>query len=239
MQAGNVSYNRVGDLPLSVPLFPLAGALLLPGCNMPLNVFEPRYLAMVETVLKGDRLIGIVQPRFDPAGAGAGTGDAETAEDGDEEDAPALCEVGCLGRLTAFQESGDGRILVNLAGVARFRLQEEIAGRDGYRMARIGVFGDDLADQTEAAKAVDRQGLLTAFRQFLEANEMEADWDGVRQASTESLVNTLSMMSPYGPAEKQALLEAPDLRTRSETLVAITEIALAREAPGEDSPSLQ
>ena len=242
MQAGNASYNRITDLAETLPLFPLSGALLLPGCNMPLNIFEPRYLAMVEAALQGERLVGIIQPRFAAPVPGQVVVDVEEEEDGpaiDPDDAPELCEVGCVGRLTAFQESGDGRILINLAGVARFRLLEELSPRDGYRQGRIAVFGDDLADQTEAAKSVDRQGLLTTFRQFLEANEMEADWDGVRQASTEMLVNTLSMMSPYGPPEKQALLEAPDLRTRAETLVAITEIMLAREAPGEDTPSLQ
>ena len=234
MQAGNASYLTPDDVADTVPLFPLAGALLLPGCDMPLNVFEPRYLAMVEAALRGERLIGVVQPRFSPA-----TKPVEDAPSFDEDDAPPLCEIGCVGRLSAFQEAGDGRVLINLAGVARFRLLEEESHEGGYRVGRIAPFADDLADQADQAEAVDREALLTAFRQFLEANEMEADWDGVSRASTESLVNTLSMMSPYGPAEKQALLEAHDLKTRADTLVAITEIQLARAAPGEDSPSLQ
>lgn len=223
MKAGNATYLSLADLPDAVPLFPLSGALLLPAANMPLNIFEPRYLAMIEDSLDSHRLIAMIQPRFDQ-------------EDAEED--PDLCDVGCLGRITAFQETGDGRILINLAGVCRFRLVEEIPGVNGYRVARVAGFGDDLGDNIEAARAVDRDGLLRTFKQFLEANDMEADWEGVREAGTETLVNTLSMMSPYGPAEKQALLEAPDLKTRAETLVAITEIMLAREA-GASSGTLQ
>ncbi len=223
MKAGNATYSSLADLPEKVPLFPLSGALLLPAANMPMNIFEPRYLAMVEDALDSDRLIGVIQPRFDQ----------ET-----EEEVPALCDVGCLGRITAFQETGDGRMLINLAGVCRFRMIEELPGRNGYRIAQVAAFGNDLGDNLEAARAVDRDGLLRTFKQFLEANDMEADWEGVREAGTETLVNTLSMMSPYGPAEKQALLEAPDLKTRAETLVAITEIVLAREA-GTSSGTLQ
>ena len=224
MKAGNSTYTKVSDLPKSVPLFPLSGALLLPAGNMPLNIFEPRYLTMIDDAMAGDRIIGMIQPQFDS--------ELETT------DTDALCAIGCLGRITAYQESGEGRLMVNLAGVSRFRLLDELEEVNGYRIGRVAGFSDDLLDNEEAAKAVDREGLLTTFKQFLEANEMEADWDGVREASTEALVNTLSMMSPYGPAEKQALLEAPDLKTRSETLVAITEIMLAREA-GDSSGTLQ
>ncbi len=221
MRAGNATYTKLEDLPETVPLFPLSGALLLPAGNMPLNVFEPRYLAMVEDALENDRMIGMIQPRFDGL-----TAKPDETDEPDEH--PPLCDVGCMGRITAFQETGDGQLMINLAGVSRFRVMEEGAGVNGYRVARVAGFGDDLGDSTEAAKAVDRDGLLRTFKQFLEANDMEADWDGVREASTETLVNTLSMISPYGPAEKQALLEAPDLKTRAETLVAITEIMLAR-----------
>ena len=224
MKAGNSTYTHISDLPESVPLFPLSGALLLPAGNMPLNIFEPRYLAMIDDAMGAERIIGMIQPQFD--------GDDEKLQ------TEPLCEIGCLGRITAYQESGDGRLMVNLAGISRFRLLDELEEINGYRIGRVAGFADDLLDNEEAAKAVDRDGLLTTFKQFLEANEMEADWDGVREASTESLVNTLSMMSPYGPAEKQALLEAPDLKTRSETLVAITEIMLARET-GDSSGTLQ
>jgi len=223
MKAGNVTYAKIADLPTRVPLFPLSGALLLPSGNMPLNIFEPRYLSMVEDAMQSHRMIGMIQPRFDIK---------------EESETPSLCDVGCLGRITAFQESGDGRLMVNLAGVCRFRIMQEQDEVNGYRMAEVAGFGDDLTESADAASAVDRDGLLRTFKQFLEANDMEADWDGVREAGTETLVNTLSMMSPYGPAEKQALLEAPDLKTRAETLVAITEIMLARES-GESSSTLQ
>ncbi len=217
MKAGNTTYSDMSELPDNVALFPLSAALLLPGGNMPLNIFEPRYLAMFDQAVEADRIIGMIQPEL------------EVDETLDE---PPLCKVGCLGRITAFQESGDGRMMVNLSGICRFRLLEEVEGRDGYRRGRIVGFAEDLGDMTEAEAAVDRGALLETFKQFLEANDMDADWEGVSAASTETLVNSLSMMSPYGPAEKQALLEAPDLKTRAETLIAITEIALAREAGG-------
>ena len=223
MQAGNVSYNAGEDLPDVVPVFPLGGSLLLPDANMPLNVFEPRYLAMVDDALRSHRLIGIVQPRWDVA-APEGT-------------PPPVCRVGCLGRITGFQETGDGRYLINLSGVCRFRQTHEQAPRNGYRQFRIAPFLDDL--QEASAQDVDREALLEAFRSFLEANGMEADWDSVANTSTDVLVNMLSMMSPYGPAEKQALLEAPDLKTRAETLVAITEMSLVREGGGDAPSTLQ
>ena len=226
MKAGNATYRKLKDLPDTVPIFPLAGALLLPDGNMPLNIFEPRYLSMVEDVMKGDRIVGIIQPRFD-----------ETATTDDKEQ-PSLCDIGCLGRLSAYQESGDGRLMINLAGICRFRLLKELDDINGYRIARVAIFEDDLEENSEAAKTVDRDNLLRTFKQFLEANDMEADWEGVSEATTETLVNTLSMMSPYGPAEKQALLEAPDLKTRAETLIAITEIMLAR-ASGDTTGTLQ
>ncbi|MEM9677704.1 MAG: LON peptidase substrate-binding domain-containing protein [Pseudomonadota bacterium] len=226
MKAGNHSYTSLSDLPESVPLFPLSGALLLPAGNMPLNIFEPRYLAMIEAAMRSDRMIGMIQPRFD------------LDPPSDEGEDPQLCDVGCLGRITAFQESGDGRLMVNLAGVSRFRLMGELPMKDGYRMAKVAGFAEDLTDSPEAARAVDRDGLLETFKAFLEANDMQADWEGVSEASNETLVNTLSMLSPYGPAEKQALLEAPDLKTRAETLVAMTEISLARDN-SESSATLQ
>ena len=214
VQAGNVSYSKISDLPDSVPVFPLTGALLLPGGRMPLNVFEPRYLAMIDDTLVGKRLIGMVQPRLDGA----------TRADGE----PELCAVGCIGRLTSFNESGDGRYLIVLQGVCRFRVDEEIAGRNGYRQCRIRPFAADL-DEAVGAEEVDRPALLKTFRNYLNANDLEADWGSISRAENATLVNALSMMAPYGAAEKQALLEAPDLKTRAETLIAITEIAMARE----------
>lgn len=218
VQAGNQAYRKLADLPESVPVFPLTGALLLPGGRLPLNIFEPRYLAMIDDAIAGKRLLGMVQPRLD----GARRADGE----------PELCEVGCLGRLTSLSETGDGRYLVVLQGVCRFRIDAELGGRNGYRQCRIRPFAADL-DENAGADEVDRPSLLKAFRTYLKANELEADWDSVSRAENATLVNALSMMAPYGAAEKQALLEAPDLKTRAETLIAITEFALARERDDE------
>jgi uncharacterized protein len=181
---------------------------------MPLNIFEPRYLDMIDHAIAGKRLIGMVQPRLDGA----------MRDDGE----PELCEVGCLGRITSFAETGDGRCLISLQGVCRFRIQSEFHARTPYRQCHILPFLGDLDTEAGAAE-VDRTALLKAFRSYLEANGLEADWESVSRAENATLVNALSMMAPYGPAEKQALLEAPDLKTRAETLIAITEIALARD----------
>jgi Lon protease-like protein len=156
----------------------------------------------------------MVQPRLDGA----------MREDGE----PELCEVGCLGRLTSFAETGDGRYLVSLQGVCRFRVAEELPAKTPFRQCRITPFVADL-DAEAGAADVDRPALLKAFRAYLKANDLDADWESVSRAENAMLVNALSMMAPYGPAEKQALLEAPDLKTRAETLIAITEIALARD----------
>jgi len=223
MQAGNARYRTIGDLPGTVPVFPLEAALLLPAGRMPLNIFEPRYLEMIDHALAHDRLIGMIQPRLDGA----------TRADGE----PELCEVGCIGRITSFAETGDGRYLISLQGVCRFRIAAEPAVRTPFRQCRIVAFGGDLDPEAEAAE-VDREGLLKAFRAYLQANELEADWESVSRAENAVLVNALSMMAPYGAAEKQALLEAPDLKTRAETLIAMTEIALARDSD-DFSSSLQ
>ncbi|MBZ9656463.1 LON peptidase substrate-binding domain-containing protein [Phyllobacterium lublinensis] len=211
MQAGNVRYRTLDDIPESVPIFPLPGALLLPGGQLPLNIFELRYLAMVDAALAGKRIIGMIQPRFDQ----------ENEADAD------LCEVGCLGRITSFAETGDGRLLITLQGICRFRVVKELSTRSPYRQCRIAPLRADLdeADDSE----VDRLALLRVFRAYLDANNLEADWDSISRAGNETLVNALAMMSPFGAAEKQALLEAADLKTRAETLIAITEIALAKD----------
>lgn len=214
MQAGNARYRTARDLPQTVPVFPLSAALLLPGGRMPLNVFEPRYLEMVDHALARHRLIGMIQPRLD----GALRADGE----------PELCEVGCLGRLTSFAETGDGRYLVSLQGVCRFRVTAETGAKTPFRQCRITCFVADLDAEAGAAE-VNRPALLKAFRSYLKANDLDADWESVSRAENATLVNALSMMAPYGPAEKQALLEAPDLKTRAETLIAMTEIALARD----------
>lgn len=219
--AVNRPYGRAGDVPNVVPVFPLPGALLLPRGELPLNIFEPRYVAMIDEALAGDRVIGMVQPK-------AGEEDEET---------PALSDIGCLGRVTSFQETGDGRYLITLTGVCRFRIAAEIAGEKPFRQCRISIadFTDDLTPRC-GEEDVDRSKLLDTFRKYLDANGLETDWESINRASTETLVNALSMMSPYGVREKQALLEAPDLSTRAEVLIAVTEMALARG--DDDSGSL-
>lgn len=214
MQVGNAHYRVGKDLPATIPVFPLAGALLLPGGRMPLNIFELRYLQMVDEAIAGSRLIGIIQPSLD----GALRADGE----------PELCNVGCAGRIISMAESGDGRYLISLQGVCRFRITHELSVKTPFRQCKLAPFLTDLSED-QAASEVDRPALLKAFRAYLQANELEADWESVSRAENAMLVNALSMMAPYGPAEKQALLEAPDLRARAETLIAITEMALARE----------
>ena len=216
MHVGNARYLKPADLPEAIPVFPLTGALLLPGGQLPLNIFEPRYLTMFDDALASHRLIGMVQPVFG----------AERTDD-PATDTPALCQVGCIGRITSFAETGDGRYIVSLTGVCRYRLLQEVRGGKSYRSFRIAPFIADLSANDDE-HSVDREALLAAFKAYLDANKLEADWESVERASNTTLVNSMAMMSPYGPAEKQALLEAPDLKTRAETLIAITEIVLAR-----------
>jgi hypothetical protein len=211
MHVGNARYVKREDLPETVPVFPLSGALLLPGGQLPLNVFEPRYLAMFDAALAGNRLIGVLQPAL---------GEAEGLK-------PALSSVGCIGRITSFAETGDGRYITSISGVCRFRVMEEIGEGHPFRTVRLMPFMSDLSAEDDEAQ-VNRQELLRVFRAYLDANKLEADWESVERAGNRTLVNSLSMMSPFGPAEKQALLEAPDLKTRADTLIAITEILLAR-----------
>ena len=215
----NAEYRGPIDLPAVIPVFPLPGALLLPRGQMPLNIFEPRYLAMIDDALRsGHRLIGMIQP--DPAHPG-------------REDKPGLYRIGCVGRLTQIAESGDGRYLIQLTGIVRFRIEEELAAATPYRQCRVtyAPFTNDFSGR-EGQDEVDRESLLKALKDFLEANNLKADWDGIENAPNEALVNALAMMSPYGPAEKQALLEAPDLKTRAEILVAVTEMELAKKSTG-------
>jgi hypothetical protein len=154
-------------------------------------------------------------------------------------DKPQLYKIGCAGRITQFAESGDGRYLIELTGVARFRVEEELKVATSYRQCRVtyAPFADDFTAR-KGENAVDRRGLLAALTEFLRANDLKADWEGIEKAPNEALVNALSMMSPYGTAEKQALLEAPDLKTRAEILIAITEIELAKKNT-EGEPQLQ
>ena len=219
----NATYRGAVDLPEVIPVFPLSGALLLPRGQMPLNIFEPRYLAMVDDALADrHRLIGMIQP--------------ETAapEPGPK---PSLYKIGCVGRITQLAETGDGRYLLQLTGIARFRLVEELSVTTAYRQCRVtyAPFADDFTPR-KGEESVDREAVLDALRAFLAANNLSTDWEGIENAPNEALVNALAMMSPYAPAEKQAMLEAPDLKTRAEILVAATEIELANTLPPGDTP---
>jgi uncharacterized protein len=220
----NAVYNGAEDCPLVIPVFPLTGALLLPRGQMPLNIFEPRYLAMIDDAIRSHRIVGIIQPE---------------PESGRQSSAPPLLHVGCIGRITQFAETGDDRYILTLTGISRFRLVEELSVTTPYRQARVS-YEDFAIDFTARAgeDEVDRNGLLKALRAFAKANDLKIDWKGVNEAPNEALVNALAMMCPFGPREKQALLEAPDLRHRAEVLVAITEIELARGG-GDPETTLQ
>ena len=204
-------YQSTADLPDVIPVFPLAGGLLLPRADLPLNIFEPRYHAMVDYALRSDRLIGMIQPVV-----------------GDGEEVPKLLSIGCVGRITAFQESSDGRMSMVLTGLCRFETVSEIAVETPFRQLQVNYdnFAADLVSEN-GARSVNREALIKAFRQYLDANNMSANWEEVEQVSTETLVNALSQMAPYPAPEKQALLEAADLQSRADMLIALTELALA------------
>lgn len=215
-------YRSASDLPKVLPIFPLRGAILLPRASLTLNVFEPRYLALVDHALAGTRLIGVVQPAPE-----AGNGESPQGK------IFPLRRVGCAGRITSFTESEDGRVVVALAGVARFRIGRDVEGEEPFRVCQIDFapYGEDFVSGY-GEDDVDRPRLIATLRSYLVANNLNADWERINSASTERLVNTLSILSPYGPEEKQALLEAPDLRARAEALVALAEMELAATDDG-------
>ncbi|MFX0542126.1 LON peptidase substrate-binding domain-containing protein [Roseovarius sp. S4756] len=203
--------TRKIDLPDIIPIFPLPGALLLPRARLPLHLFEPRYLAMLEDALKTpERLIGMIQPNKVPGRAG-----------------PGLQSIGCVGRVTQFSETEDGRYMLTLAGVSRFRLLEEIEGFTPYRRARVSWTGFER-DQggEEADPAFDRDAFLASLAQFFKAQDLQTDWDSLKEADDELLINSLSMLLGFEPEDKQALLEAPSLSTRRETLLTLIEFAM-------------
>jgi uncharacterized protein len=219
----NAEYRGPAELPEIIPVFPLPGALLLPRGQMPLNIFEQRYLAMVDDAFRdGHRLIGMIQP--------------DVAHSQNEE-RPVLFQVGCVGRITQLAESGDGRYILELTGVSRFKVVEEMTVLTAYRQCKVDYF--PFIDDFTARKGedeVDREALLAVLTDFLKANNLKVDWAGIEAAPNEALVNALAMMSPYGSAEKQAMLEAPDLKTRAEILIAVTEMDLAKKRTSGDPP---
>jgi Lon protease-like protein len=202
----------LADLPETIPIFPLPGALLLPRARLPLNIFEPRYLAMLDDTLKTPhRLIGMIQPVVVPEGEAEGR----------------LHRIGCAGRVTAFQETEDGRYLITLAGVSRFRIGEVQDGFTPYLRARVdwASFERDLG-RAERDPEFDRAAFLTVLARFFDSAQLSSDWDSLKEAEVELLVNSLSILCPFDPEEKQALLEAPTLTERRETLVTLMEFAL-------------
>ncbi|MCB1550159.1 MAG: LON peptidase substrate-binding domain-containing protein [Hyphomicrobiaceae bacterium] len=218
-------YRGPDDLPKRIPVFPLRGTILLPRASLPLNIFEPRYLTMLDDALASDRIVGIIQP-------------AQTADEGESprgKSAP-LREIGCAGRITSYQEVEDGRRLITLTGIARFEVTAELASTTPYRICQITAerFVDDF--ETGHGEAdVDRPALLDVLKRYLEANHLNADWTAINRATTEFLVNSLSLMSPYGPEEKQALLEAIDLAKRAEVLIALARMERAKPDDGSGS----
>jgi uncharacterized protein len=219
----NADYRGPAELPEVIPVFPLPGALLLPRGQMPLNIFEQRYLAMVDDAFRdGHRLIGMIQP------------DAVHSRD---ENKPSLFKIGCVGRITQLAESGDGRYILELTGISRFEVVEELSVLTPYRQCKVDYFPyvDDFTAR-KGEEDVDRDALLVTLGDFLKVNNLKVDWDGIHKAPNEALVNALAMMSPYGPPEKQAMLEAPDLKTRAEILIAITEMDLAKKRTSGDPP---
>ena len=209
-------YRKAVDLPQAIPVFPLDGALLLPGGQLPLNIFEPRYLNMIDDAMAGDRLIGMVQTR------------------GGEPQRPALATIGCVGKITRFAETPDGRYLITLTGVSRFQVGDELPGGAPYRQVRalFAPFEDDLQEHA-APSTLDRARFLKALGKYLDQRGLGIDWDTAQQAPADSLVNSLSMALPFDPAEKQALLEAVTIADRAEALVALLEIDAAG---GDDEP---
>ena len=198
------------DLPDTIPVFPLSGALLLPRTRLPLNLFEPRYLQMLDDVLKTDhRLIGMVQSYDGPDGVNK------------------LHSIGCAGRITAFSETDDGRYMITLAGASRFRLIGEVDGFVPYRRARVNWqgFERDLGD-VETDDTFDRHKFIDALGRFFDDQGLQTDWESLREAEDELLINSLSMLCSFEPEDKQALLEAPSLTTRRETLTTLIEYSL-------------
>lgn len=221
--------ETMAPLPSAVPVFPLTGALLFPRGLLPLNIFEPRYLAMVRDAMEAkgaaNRIIGMIQPRVSAEGA-----------------PPSLYDVGCLGRISDYRETEDGRILIALVGVSRFRVAAELDRPTLYRQVMVDYHGfQDDRDEPEALSATARSSLEDVLRGYLDAQGLAADWDAVKNADDESLVTTLACVCPFDPPEKQALLEAETLSSRAGTLTTLMTFAQGpgTPPPGSDRPTMQ
>ena len=213
-------YRKVSDLPALLPVFPLDGAILLPGCQLPLQIFEPRYLNMIDDAMSGGRLIGMIQTQ------------------GGSRAFPALADIGCAGRITAYAETGDGRYMITLTGVCRFGAGEELSSPTPYRQVRpdFDRFARDL-DEEEGVVALDRGAFLGVLRRYLDHKGLAVEWEAARQAPVGALINSLAMGLPLDPPEKQALLEAATLTDRARVLEALLEIDAA--ADDDEPPPLQ
>ncbi len=195
--------THLGDLPSVIPIFPLAGTILLPGSNLPLNIFEPRYLKMVKDARASHALIGMVQP--------------QNADD--QSHAPAIYDIGGAGRISHYAETKDGRNIIRLTGVCRFRIKSELEVLTPYRQAQPDwpAFSGDLAPDSNI-NPIERTQLMDALKVYLDQKGLQADYDGINTAPDSVLINTLSMIIPFAVPEKQALLESADTHTRAETL---------------------
>lgn len=214
-------YRKPSDLPSTIPVFPLPGAILFPRSHLPLNIFEPRYLNMIDDALSSERVIGMIQPADALNGEGA------------------LSDVGTLGRITSFAETDDGRYLITLTGVCRYRVAQEMRTRTPYRQALVdySAFESDLHQPPRRVK-IDREKLRNALRRYVDTHGYQADWSAVDGAPSEALVNAVSTLCPFDPPAKQALLEAETLPERCAALIALLEMDAA-QTPDEDSGPLQ
>ena len=211
-------YRNTGDLPAVIPVFPLTGALLLPKTRLPLNIFEPRYLAMVDAALGSYRMIGMIQPKV-------------PNEEEDAAKTPVLAGVGCAGRIVEYSETDDGRYLITLLGIARFRISGERTSETPFRQmaADYSEFTRDLKLDPEviSESASSREKLIKALKPYLTEHSMQTDWKSIEEAPAETLVNALSMICPFDAREKQALLEAPTVKERADALIALLEMSNA------------
>ncbi|WP_332065657.1 LON peptidase substrate-binding domain-containing protein [Bartonella sp. CB189] len=212
MKAGNAHYNDKNDLPEQIALFPLEGALLLPGGILSLNIFEPAALEMVEDAMLSNRLLGIIQPLVSNT-------DCLSTE---------LYKTGCIGRITNYNETGNGRLFIILQGICRFTLEKELVSPKSYRIALIKLNTKDL-QEPNVSETINRENLLNIVEKYLTTHEIEYNWSSIIQTPTPILVNAFSTLIPFTPAEKQALLEAPDIGSRAQTLLALTERSLMKQ----------
>jgi hypothetical protein len=217
------AYKKAADLPQVIPVFPLDEVLLLPHGQLPLNVFEPRYLNMVDDAMAAERVIGMIQ----------------TLPGGDRQ-RPSLATIGCLGRITRFAETSDGRYLITLTGLCRFSLRDELSSPTPYRQVRVN-YADFEADlrESEDDDGFDRMLFLRALRDYLERRSLEVDWEAAKTAPGAALINSLAMLLPFDSNEKQALLQAMTLAERREALIALMEIDVAGRSGDDEPPQLQ